>query len=212
MSSNSRAYALPALLLLALVMLLASGCVDIEAELRLRRNGAARLTLQYSFQSELLSTGVFDSDGDLLPLPVARADFERSAHAIEGMRLRSYRRWADGDRIRVEARLAFDDIDALGRFWAPLAGSDDALELGGTDDTTTLRLPIFDPQDTLVGERGRSIGRAFLQGYDYRLTLRAPRSVRSLSQGSADGRDATLQFELLELIENPQPVWWEVSW
>ena len=209
--------------LMLLCTLLVVGCIDIEAELRLRRNETASLKLDYSFVSELLSIGVFDSDGELLPIPVARSDFERSADEIEGISVRTYRRWSNGDRIQVRVRLDFDNLTALSRFWEPLGNFDGSsgstaatiaapLELTSDTDGSRLRLLLANPHGTIFGERAGSLSRSFLRGHSYRLMIRLPGAVRSLSQGSARGRRATIELELPELLEARQPLWWEVSW
>jgi hypothetical protein len=108
-----------------------ASCVDVYAEIVLRRNGSGTVTLEYGMTRELEALGKQDGNSRWFPLPVGNADFERTAARVPGLRFRSgeTRNRGEGDVVS-RVRLDFDGVPALAGFFDGLGESSFA-ETGG---------------------------------------------------------------------------------
>jgi hypothetical protein len=96
-----------------LSVVLLSSCIGLSADIAIRRDGSGTITLEYRISPVLESLGKLDGNEDAPPLPVGRADFERTAARIEGLRLRSYSAGEKDGEKTVKAALDFSNLAAL---------------------------------------------------------------------------------------------------
>jgi hypothetical protein len=86
--------------------------------------------------------GQMDGNERWLPVPVGKADFERSMDRLPGMKLLSCTEKADNKDIIVEASLSFDSMDALLRFLNGLSPVNSPAKAVYSDDNGTARLSL----------------------------------------------------------------------
>ncbi|GHT76702.1 hypothetical protein FACS1894124_8630 [Spirochaetia bacterium] len=65
-------------------------CIGMSADITIRRNGSGVLALEYRMSRELESLGKLDGNERWLPIPVGKADFERTTDRIPGLALKSF--------------------------------------------------------------------------------------------------------------------------
>jgi hypothetical protein len=97
-------------------------CVGVSADITIRKNGSGFITLEYRISGELESLGKLDGNAQWPPVPVGRADFERTVARIPSMRIASFSsKRQDGDLVN-KLKLNFGDTGALLKFFDALGG------------------------------------------------------------------------------------------
>ncbi|GHU64939.1 hypothetical protein FACS189447_02940 [Spirochaetia bacterium] len=101
-------------LILSVLMLLSlSSCLGVSADIVLNSDNSGVINLEYRISHILESLGKQDGNERWLPLPVGRADFERSLARLPNMKLLSFSSRDDGKDIIITVKLEFKDMDAL---------------------------------------------------------------------------------------------------
>jgi hypothetical protein len=93
-----------------------TACLGIGSEITLRRDGSGTARLEYRLSRELESLGKLDGNAPWPPVPVGKADFERTAARIPGLALRSFASSAEGTDTVCRVTLDFAGAAALTRF------------------------------------------------------------------------------------------------
>lgn len=91
-------------------------CIGVSADITIRKNGSGFITLEYRVSGELEALGKLDGNARWLPVPVGRADFERTVARIPSMRMASFSTKRQGGDVVSKARLNFGDTGALLKF------------------------------------------------------------------------------------------------
>jgi hypothetical protein len=111
---------LPFLLLLSL-----SSCLGVNADIVLNPDNSGTVNLEYRISHVFESLGKQDGNERWLPLPVGKADFERTIARLNGtegrgsspaMKMLSFSSRDDGTDIIITVKLEFKNMDALLKF------------------------------------------------------------------------------------------------
>jgi hypothetical protein len=107
---------LKAVSIMALCAAVLGSCIGISSETTLRRDGSGTLKLEYRLSRELESLGKLDGNARWLPVPVGKADFERTAARVPGLTLKSFDSLVAGKDVVNRVTLDFTDTASLIRF------------------------------------------------------------------------------------------------
>jgi hypothetical protein len=134
-------------------------CVAVSSTIKLRPDGSGTIALEYRVAKNLEELGAFDGNERWLPVPVGRADMERSIRRIPGMKLVSFSRKEAGNDAVYSLRLDFDSPGALAAF----------LDASGRGISIDMKNRRF----ALTFEKGEEmeLARQFLSGYDFSLSF-----------------------------------------
>jgi hypothetical protein len=123
-------------------------CIGVSADIAIRKNGSGFITLEYRISGELESLGKLDGNARWLPVPVGRADFERTVGRIPSMRIASFSSKRQGGDLVNRVRLDFGNTGALLKFFDALGAGAGlvsengkkllALDFGGGGDADPL--------------------------------------------------------------------------
>ncbi|MDR2633116.1 MAG: hypothetical protein LBC51_05785 [Treponema sp.] len=102
--------------LLMAAMLLLSSCIGVRADISLRPDGSGTLALEYRLSRMLEALGKLDGNERWLPVPLGKADFERTQERIPGLRLLSFASKEDDLDQYHQVKLEFSDPGVLVRF------------------------------------------------------------------------------------------------
>jgi hypothetical protein len=91
-------------------------CIGTGSLISLRSDGSGTIQLEYRLAKELEELGKLDGNERWLPVPVGRADMERTVDRVEGLRLVSFSVKEDGKDLVYSAKLDFDSPRALSVF------------------------------------------------------------------------------------------------
>jgi hypothetical protein len=187
-----------------------SSCVEVRAELTFRTPQTGTLALNYRIDSRALEIGMFDPDATILPLPVARRDFERTASAIGDLELRSYRMRRQNGTTIVDAEYAFWSAAALSTLFAEST----PISIETADGQTLFRHRVFDGFPAGVGDSAAGFVDSFLSGGRFSIQVTTPTPILRNSAGVLDNSERTVRLEYTtsDLLMIRDPIVWEVVW
>ncbi|GHV76856.1 hypothetical protein AGMMS49942_16770 [Spirochaetia bacterium] len=199
-------------LVLAAAFMLCS-CVGLASEIVLRRDGSLSMSLEYRFSRELESLGKLDGNENWPPLPVGKADFERTVARIEGLSLGSFTTKTAGKDVVNQVKLDFTNLEALVRF---LDASGQRASLAREGGKTRLTLSFGGGGGGVDPELLALLASA-TEGYslDFGLTLPHAPELRERPQTGAvvlEGNRVGFSMPLAELLSGAEPVTLEILW
>jgi hypothetical protein len=124
-------------LLFAIPILLAlSSCLGLSADFQIRKNGSVRLAMEYRYPRAAENIGKLDGNERWQIIPSGRADWERTAARVDGMKLSSFSTSNDTRDIINKVTLEFSTTDALLKFLNPAEnGKRASFNSGGGSNT-----------------------------------------------------------------------------
>jgi hypothetical protein len=196
---------------------LVCSCIGAESRVRLNGDGSGTIVCEYHIARDLENMGKLDGNERWPPVPVGRADMERSAARIDGLTLVSYSaREAGGDTVH-RAEFSFADPRALEAFFD---SSGRQFKADMADKKLTLAFPGSEVRD---GEFEKT-AREALAGYTFFLafTLPAPPRISWLNgagkkaafPGSCTVNGSAVEYSIpmAELVFLKVPLTMEISW
>lgn len=203
-----RRRALAAAALASAVLL--SSCVGVDAEATVSRDGSGRLKLRYAVSKMLASLGALEANERLLPFPVSREDFDRTARGVPGLALVSYAQKETEEDLVVDAELSFSSPAALAAFLDPKGERAVYSESGGEKRLT---LVLAGGQARLDPDVDKLVRAAFAP-YSVSLTVKLPSAAKSAGIGKSarGGLDLSYSSPVVDLATSGSPVVWEISW
>jgi hypothetical protein len=99
-----------------LILCMLGACIGVQAEITINRDGGGIIILEYRMSRLLESLGKLDGNAAWPPVPVGRADFERTVARIDGLELLSFTANTRDDPVTMKAKLQFADPEALFHF------------------------------------------------------------------------------------------------
>jgi hypothetical protein len=150
----------------------------------LRSDGSGTITLEYRVAKELEALGKLDGNERWLPVPVGKADMERTVDRVEGLRLVSFSVREDGTDLVYSSRLDFDSPQALIAF-LDVSGGHVKLDM----EKRRLAFTFSGVENPEAGFR-ETVFSAFA-GYEFSLGLTMPGAVslRWLDENGAETRN-----------------------
>lgn len=102
--------------ILIAVMLLLSSCIGVQADISLHPDGSGTMVLEYRVSRMVESLGKLDGNERWPPVPLGKADFERTQERVPGLRLVSFSTKEDGKDRYHHIKMEFADPGVLVRF------------------------------------------------------------------------------------------------
>jgi hypothetical protein len=200
---------------------LLSSCIGLSADIAIRRDGSGTVAMEYRISPVLESLGKLDGNEGAPPLPVGRADFERTAARIEGLRLRSFSTGEKDGEKTVKAALDFSDLNALAAFLDALGQGARFSQEQGRRLSLTLGGGLENRDRELL-----DLIREISRGYSLDLTITLPsggtltlldrngRAIAAPPAGTAvlEGRKFRFSAPLGDLLTAPEKTVLELSW
>ncbi|MDR1411881.1 MAG: hypothetical protein LBI91_06730 [Spirochaetaceae bacterium] len=199
-------------------------CIGVSADITIRKNGSGFITLEYRISGELESLGKLDGNARWLPVPIGRADFERTVGRIPSMRIASFSTRRQGGDIVNKARLDFGNTGALLKFLDALGtgaglvsennGKLLALDFGGGEGAQDPLLAEF----AAAAAASYSLELRFDAGAEGEVFLAdrdgLKRGTESLPRGWVlqSGRKAVFSAPMGDLLTAAEPVRLRVRW
>jgi hypothetical protein len=192
--------------------LLMVSCVGIDSRLSIHDNGSGTLALSYRVSQSVAQLGLSTAGKPIIPLPIARSDFERSLLPTNGkVRLTKFVRSENEKDIMINAELSFDSLESLAQVDA-FRDADLKMKVDGRLNTLTQVIGRALPTP-LTDESKRMID-AMFTGYDLTFVVEAPRPIQATSLGtlSADKKSLTYSISVKELLASKNDVILSLSW
>ena len=200
-----------------------TSCIGAAADISIRADGSGRIPLEYRVAQMLESMGRLDGNERWPVIAIGKADFERAAARIPGLRLRSFSakevRGADGGKDLVtKAALDFENTGALLSFLDITAGHVSLSR--DKNGNNLLRLVMLDPSSSIDNTDLISLLREISAGYEIRISLSAPKNADlsvippsvPASQLVSHGKKVTFAIASGELVDLKDGLALEISW
>jgi hypothetical protein len=160
-------------------------CIGTGSLISLHSDGSGTIQLEYRLAMELEELGNLDGYDRWLPVPVGRADLERAADRVEGLRLVSFSVKEDGKDLVYSAKLDFDSPRALTAF-LDASGRQVQLDMEKKRLVFTFGGAETPAENSEAGFRETVV--SSFSGYEFSLALAmpAPVSLRWLDENGAE--------------------------
>jgi hypothetical protein len=217
--AKKKTMALAAVLLCAVLFV---SCAGAEASIVVRRDGSGTIALEYRSARALESLGKLDGNERWLPVPVGKADFERSAARVPGLTVASFSSKQTERDIICRVKLNFTNLEALASFLDASGRRAMLVREGGRTGLTL----SFGGYGTNNDPNLLTLASVVTEGYalGLRFTLPAEASCRVLDArgtGRADppagtlkvqGRQVDYASSMTDILASAEPIILEILW
>jgi len=188
--------------------LVLSSCLELETIIRLKKNDTVTTRLVYTIAPELADFGRGFGSDEPWPLPLTKKDFDQQALRVEGVEIVRYRAHKLADESeRIDVKLAAKSLDNIANYLA----LDFDIEREGEGGSFVFTLPLVNGYEKTDEER-REIIDAITEDFVFRFSFEPPSKPVSVFPGEIEGKTATLEVSLQELLYNKAPEVWKVNW
>jgi len=187
-------------------------CVGIDSRMTIKEDGSGTLLLNYRVSQLVADLGTTTSEKGIVPLPLARVDFERSLQASQGtVRLTRFERTENEKDISIRAELSFDSIDALAKVDA---FRDAELKLSASGARHSFSQLIAHAPAQPVTEDSLRMIDAFFDGYGLTFIIEAPQPIQEFTLGtlSSDKRVLTYTTSIKDVVRTTSDLVLSAGW
>jgi len=212
-------------LLFAIPVLLAlSSCLGLSADFQIRKNGSVKLVMEYRFPRAAENIGKLDGNEKWQIIPVGRADWERTAARVEGMKLSSFSSGSDARDIVNKVTLDFSNTASLLKFLNPASGGKRAalISSGGSN---TLKIIFTEPSGEINSDL-LELMKQVSYGYKLKVSFNAEKdSILSFTDGTGKpiappetteavpkGKKVSFSIDTAELLNRKEGLGVELKW
>jgi hypothetical protein len=200
------------IVLLCLTLAFLTSCIGIDSRLTIRDNGSGTLQLIYRVSQLVTNLGVSSTGKSVIPLPISRADFERSLAQSGGkVRLTRFDRSENEKDITIRVELAFNTLDDL----AKVDAFQDAQLKSATEGTShtfsqlvakTLTPPLNDDSKRMLD--------TLFDGYNITYVLEVPQPIQDSTIGtlSPDKKTLTYTARIQDVMGTTQDLVMSARW
>lgn len=214
---------IPAAVCIGLMSLSMLGaCIGVQADVTINRDGGGIITLEYRMSRLLESLGKLDGNAAWPPVPVGKADFERTVARIDGLELLSFTSNARTDPVTTRVKLQFADPEALFRFLDSGGRNARFYREGGKDCVSLTLGGEHESRDPDLA----ALAAGLSEGYSIDLRFSLPRNAElTVTDGTgkplglppagtltAKGGDVAFSVPLGDLIASPVPFTLLIRW
>ena len=158
---------------MAFVSVLLCSCAGVGADIVLNSDNSGTMTLEYSLSRSLESLGKQDGNERWLPVPVGRADFERSIQRLPGMKLLSFSSKDNGRDLIISVKLQFANMEVLVRFFDP-SGERAVYEKSGASSQLLFNLGGADRAGLSANSPVANFFKSVSEGYYVNISMTLP--------------------------------------
>jgi len=212
-------------LLLAIPVLLAlSSCLGLSADFQIRKNGSVKLAMEYRYPRTAENIGKLDGNERWQIIPAGRADWERTAARVEGMKLSSFSAVNDTRDIINKVTLDFTNTDALLKFLNPAANGKRA-SFNSVGGSNTLSI-IFTEPSVEINADLLELMKQVSYGYKLKISFNTekestitftdgtgkPISPPETAEAVSKGKKTSFSIDTAELLQLKEGLGVELKW
>lgn len=197
------------------IALLFTSCVGIDSKVKISANGSGTVTAEYRLSQELVAFGELEANKSVLPVPLTRADLEKSLAGAKGLSLTSWSSSPSGTDLVIKTSIDFDSLDSLVYYLDPRGelATHQSLEGGKHRIVFSLgdKMPPLDP------EMKKMATQSFLP-YSFRFSVETPGPIMSAVSDQPsivariEGKTALFEGKMGEIVSAEIAPKMELSW
>lgn len=189
-------------------LVLITSCLDVDTDIRLKKDGTADVYLTYSFSPGAADFGRGFGADEPWPFPLTEKDFNQQALRVGGVDVRRYRVRHDSDGgEQINVRLKADSIESLSAYLGmnfeirdTESGSSMVFTLPSAENYGDADIHFRENLEKIIGNS------------TFRISFRPPSAPSASEPGLIDGKSAVLEVPLQALLQQKGPETWVVSW
>jgi hypothetical protein len=203
-------------------VLFLSSCIGIKSEVGINKDGSGTIKLEYTISRMVETMGKLDGNADQLPLPVDRADWDRTTARVPGLTLTAFSSTRNEQAVAVKAELAFASTDALMGF---LDSTGRSATLSKDKGSNVLVLRLSEGGGPLDPDLERLVKTVF-QGYTIDMSFTPPtvptlsfvngslQTIPSSPAGKGSVTQGTARFDapVADILNLRDPLILKISW
>ena len=192
---------------LLLILIVFSSCIGLSMDIQLRKDGSARLTMEYRISNMAEVIGKLDGNENWPIVPVGRADWERTTERVDGARLVSFSSRQNKQDIVTVVTLNFDNTEAMLKF-LDSAGKRASLGAG------RFELIINEPVSVPINNNLLELVQQVTDGYTFTISFTAEKNsnltvidgngkeipIPQNAQAVKSGKKVSLSIDIYEII------------
>jgi hypothetical protein len=202
------------------LLVLFTSCAGAEAAIVIRRDGSGTIALEYRIARALESLGKLDGNERWPPVPVGKADFERSAARVPGLTVSSFSSKQTERDIICQVKLNFTNLEALASF-LDASGRRAILVRDGGRTGLTLSFGGYGKNiDTDLLTLASAVTEGYTLGLRFALPAEAScrvldtKGTRTSPPGTlkVQGRQVDYAASMADIVASAEPVILEILW
>jgi hypothetical protein len=175
---------------LLLITFFLCACVGVSTDVALKADGSGTAVLEYRVSHALNDLGKLDGNERWPTVPVGKADFERTARRLEGVRLGSVSSHDDGTDTVTNVKFSFANMDALVDL---LDATGQRASFDNENGRNRLSLVLTEKSDDIDSDM-LSLLEVAAEGYDFSFALALPQGA-SIAHRLRDGDGRQIDIE-----------------
>jgi len=189
-------------------VLLIVSCLQVDTDIRLKRNGRVDAMLNYHLSADIADFGRGFGFEEPWCLPLSEKDFIQQSLRISGVTIKKYkfRSNPDGSSL-ISVKLQADSIMSLSSF----LNLDMKVDEQDGNSTFTLRMPIDGDIRRKEGDLALQM-RESMGDASFLFRFRPAVRPHSTTAGIISGHEAQLEIMMGDLLNGKMPSAWVVSW
>jgi hypothetical protein len=207
------------IIFLLLILTFFSSCIGLSMDIQLRKDGSARLVMEYRISGMAEVIGKLDGNENWPIIPVGRADWERTIERISGASLVSFSSRQNQQDIITNVTLNFDNTEAMLKFLDP-AGKRASLI------ANQLELIINEPLSTTINDHLLELVRQVTERYTFTISFSAEGNsnliitdgnkkeipIPSSAQVISSGKKTSLSIAIYEIVTSTDGLGVRFTW
>ncbi len=188
--------------------LLLVSCLDLDTDIRLKKDGSVDTVLIYNLSAETVDFGRGFGSDEPWPLPLTEKDFQQQALRVPGVELKRYtvRSNSDGSE-NIQIKIKADSLESLSEY----LNLDITLQGGSESGSLLFNIPAAD--DYLNGDPDiREALDAIIGDSLFRFSFTPPSKPENSEPGTISGKTAFLEIPFSDILHRRAPQTWVVDW
>lgn len=187
------------LLVLSVIGLLMTGCLDYEQKVVLKANGSGTMQITFSLDQSMMELFASEmSEGDNAPF--TKESVEKEMGDVKGVRVISAETNTKGGKYNMVINLAFDDINKLPKKWMF-----ESMRFSYKSDKGKMKWSqkyLLNNDQANMDEESMDMVSSMMKGHYFTFIVELPSAVVSANQkGKINGNTVTWKIPLLKLIK-----------
>jgi hypothetical protein len=204
-------------------------CIGISSDIKIKKDGSGRITLEYRYMRKMENIGRLDGNENWPIIPVGKRDIERTTARIAGLKLISYssRETASQTKtdkdILTKVTLDFKTTQALLDFLDPAHEKTAYIQNG---NTSMLSIILNWPVSSGIDPDLINLLRGVSEGYQFKFSFSADRNISLVFTDGAgklisapagaetvsSGRKVSFIINTVDFFNYPQGLGVNISW
>jgi len=208
---------------LIVLMFILNSCIGVSADIQMRKDGSGKIILEYRLSRMAENIGRLDGNERWQIIPIGRADWERTAARIAGIKLASFSSREEAKDIVNKVTLEFKNTEALLKFLDPFGRR---VSLDRVNGSNKLHITLNGPLSPETNADLLELMKQVSAGYSFRVGFTAGgNSTMTITDGAgraitppqgaeviSQGKKVSLAIDTGEILTRTDGLGMDIIW